>query len=80
MSVVDVVDIKGSITGVNGFEVVRGYKSHVMNDVRNKIIIIVKICFERNCFCFIIGTPYNIIELFNISNILSHKGLLCGSP
>ena len=56
MSVVDVV--KGSITGVNGFEVVRGYKSHVMNDVRNKIIIIVKICFERNCFIsFIIGTP-----------------------
>ena len=39
MSVVDVV--KGSISGMNGFEVVRGYKSHVMNDVRNKIIIIV---------------------------------------
>ena len=45
-----VSDAKVSITGVNGFEVERGYKSHVMKTVRNNIIIIVKMCFERNCF------------------------------
>ena len=64
MSVVDVV--KASITGVNDFEVVRGYKSHVMNDVRNKIIIIVKICFERNCFIgFIVDTPF-VVEILRL--------------
>ena len=51
MSVVDVVDIKGSITGINGFDVVRGYKSHVTNDVRNRIIIIVGKCLD---FCFMV--------------------------
>ena len=45
-----VSDAKVSITEVNGFEVERGYKSHVMKTVRNNIIIIVKMCFERNCF------------------------------
>ena len=64
MSDVDVV--KASITGITGFDVVRGYKSHVINDVRNKIIIIVKICFERNCFCFIIGTPFVIVMILRL--------------
>ena len=60
-----VSNVKDSITGVNGFEVERGYKSHVMKTVRNNIIIIVKMCFERNCFIVSLVSPYDfIIELY----------------
>lgn len=66
MSVMDVVDIKGSITGINGFDVVRGYKSHVINDARNKIIIIVGRCFEKNCFCFMMDCSFCVCCDFKI--------------